>query len=363
MGKDFVERSMAMSIDLYNLVIAAKLTKGGGGGGDIDVDSLTVTENGTYSASSGHAYSPVVVSVPTSGITPTGTTDISSNGIYDVTNFASASVSVPAASPSISALTVTENGTYSVPAGVDGYNPVTVSVSGGGGGDHDAEDGLVMRTLSTYTNSRVTDIPGYAFYNFTSIRSFAFPNVINIGSYAMYGCSSLVSVSFPSATSIGQYGFYNCFQLSSADFPNVTNIGNYAFANDKDLSAVNFPNVTSVGGSVFQSCALRTVSFPNAESIGACAFRSCSKLSAAYFPKVSNIGSSAFQSCTSLMSLYVLASSVITLGTNVFYNTPMSYDGYTGSFGSIYVPASLVDSYKSAAYWSAYSDRITSYVE
>ena len=40
-----------MSIDLYNLVIAAKLTKGGGGGGDIDVDSLTVTENGIYSAS------------------------------------------------------------------------------------------------------------------------------------------------------------------------------------------------------------------------------------------------------------------------------------------------------------------------
>ena len=37
---------------------------GGGGGGDITVESLSVTENGTTTAPSGKAYSPVVVNVP-----------------------------------------------------------------------------------------------------------------------------------------------------------------------------------------------------------------------------------------------------------------------------------------------------------
>lgn len=39
---------------------------GGGGGGDITVEALSVTENGTITAPSGKAYSPVVVDVPNS---------------------------------------------------------------------------------------------------------------------------------------------------------------------------------------------------------------------------------------------------------------------------------------------------------
>ena len=37
---------------------------GGEGGGDITVEALSVTENGTYTAESGKAYSPVTVNVP-----------------------------------------------------------------------------------------------------------------------------------------------------------------------------------------------------------------------------------------------------------------------------------------------------------
>lgn len=36
-------------------------------------------------------------------------------------------------SPIIQSLSVTQNGTYTAPSGVDGYSPVTVNVSGGGG--------------------------------------------------------------------------------------------------------------------------------------------------------------------------------------------------------------------------------------
>ena len=38
----------------------------GGGGGDITVEALSATENGTYTAPSGKAYSPVTVAVPNS---------------------------------------------------------------------------------------------------------------------------------------------------------------------------------------------------------------------------------------------------------------------------------------------------------
>lgn len=37
--------------------------------------------------------------------------------------------------PTIEPLTVTTNGTYTAPSGIDGYSPIVVNVSGGGGGD------------------------------------------------------------------------------------------------------------------------------------------------------------------------------------------------------------------------------------
>lgn len=59
------------------------------------------------------------------GIVPSGTLEIDAEGTYDVTQYAEATVDIP--DPVITSLTVTKDGTYSVPQGVDGYNPVTVS--------------------------------------------------------------------------------------------------------------------------------------------------------------------------------------------------------------------------------------------
>lgn len=192
-------------------------------------------------------------------------------------------------------------------------------LAGGGGGDYDAEDRIVTGTISIYTNSRVT----------------------NIGDNAFRSCSALTTVNFPNVTSIGSYAFTSCFALTAVSFPNATYIGSYAFQTCSALIAASFPNVTGMGNYTFQNCATLTT---------------------ANFPKATNIASSAFYGCRSLMSAYFLASSTATLGNaSAFHNTPMSNSTYTGSFGSIYVPASLVDAYKSAAWWSAYKNRITSY--
>jgi hypothetical protein len=53
-------------------------------------------------------------------------------------------------------------------------------------------------------------------------------------------------------------------------------------------------------------------------------------------------------------------SSVVTLSNvTAFANTPISASSHLGTFGSIYVPASLVDAYKSATNWVTYAARIT----
>lgn len=71
------------------------------------------------------------------GITPTGTKQITQNGIVDVTNYASANVNVSTPSPTLQSksVTITENGTQTITpdSGYDGLDEVevTTNVSGG----------------------------------------------------------------------------------------------------------------------------------------------------------------------------------------------------------------------------------------
>lgn len=151
----------------------------GGGGPSITVEELTVTENGTTTAPSGKAYSPVNVSVPntyTAGdegkvvsdgalVSQTSTTK-NANGTYDTTLNNEVVVNVPnsytasdegkvvfngALVSQTEHAEITENGTYDITAN----NSVTVNVSGGGGGKHIVNVGylldLVFESTATLT--------------------------------------------------------------------------------------------------------------------------------------------------------------------------------------------------------------------
>lgn len=126
------------------------------------------------------------------------------------------------------------------------------------------------------------------------------------------------------------------------DNSNISFTNNYAFAYCTNLTHVNLPICTHISSYVFLDCVnLVSVSLP-----------SCTRLD--YY---------AFSNCTKLESVYLAGSQICSLPyVQTFYNTPMSNSGYIGKFGSIYVPASLVASYKATTNWVTYSNRITSIV-
>ncbi len=90
-------------------------------GSQINVESLSVTENGTYTAESGSAYSPVYVNVSPD----IERLDVTENGTYSASGDGYDPVVVNV-QPDLERLDVTENGTYTPTS--DGYNLVTVNV-------------------------------------------------------------------------------------------------------------------------------------------------------------------------------------------------------------------------------------------
>jgi hypothetical protein len=115
------------------------------------------------------------------------------------------------------------------------------------GADPDIEDGLVTRTLYSYTNSRVNSIGSAAFYSNYNLREVSFPNCITVQEQAFASCANLSTASFPNCTTIESGAFENCYRLSDIYFPNCTSIGRSGFAQCNDLKSINFPKCTTIG--------------------------------------------------------------------------------------------------------------------
>ena len=173
-----------------------------------------------------------------------------------------------------------------------------------------AEEASTSGTFSSYIQ-KLEEHPFYIMrYIERSIESIKLFNATSIGNYAFSSCSSLTEVSFPNAIGIGEYAFYKCSSLTSVSIPKATSIDTYAFYYCSSLTEVSFPNVTSIGNYAFYSCSKLTTIYVGTNTSTVCTLSS----------------TNALNNCTSL--------------TN------------------IYVPASLVDSYKSATNWSSYADKI-----
>lgn len=204
-----------------------------------------------------------------------------------------------------------------------------------------------------------------AFYSCPKIQSIDFPECLYIGSYAFYSCGSISNVNLQKCISIMASAFYSASKLIDISMPKCEHIGSCAFSGCYRLESVNLPECKIIHYGCFNRCsALSDVNLPKLETISTSAFASCSKIETLSFPYCKSIDMYAFNGCVSLFSLYLTGSSVVSLRSSaIFSSTPMVNSSYYGEYGSIFVPASLVDAYKSAQYWSYYSDRITAYVE
>ena len=154
---------------------------------------------------------------------------------------------------------------------------------------------------------------------------------------------------------VGVAAFYSCKSLTEVNFQACTKISSNAFLACGSLSSALFPVCESVLSSAFCSCPkLTTVSFPACEYIGDSAFAKCVSLTAVSFPVCTKIVGAAFLDCSSLISVTLGASTVCSMQKSTAFNrTPIK-----SGAGYIYVPASLVDSYKAATNWSLYANQI-----
>ena len=155
----------------------------------------------------------------------------------------------------------------------------------------------------------------------------------------------LTTVNLPICSIIGSAAFYNCTSLTTIDLPACTVVSNSAFNGCRSLTTINLPICSTIGSAVFYNC---------------------SSLTTIDLPACTTIGNSAFRSCYKLLSLYLRASTVCTLSnSSAFMSTPIArYTNYTGGvYGSIFVPASLVDAYKTATNWTYFKSRITAIPE
>lgn len=299
----------------------------------------------------------------------------------------------------IKSLSVTSNGVYSVPAGVDGYNPVDVDV-------HPSES--LQRTYTSNGSYNITgefnggvitvDIPAPQFVTETlnvsangiynpgegidgysqvvvdvsqSVTGYTVRDVLEVGldmvnlydssttmvrNYAMAGDNKLQTVDLPACTSVGYYAFQDCHSLQTVDLPVCSYVGERAFMYCYSLQTVDLPACTGFGQYAFSACqSLISISLPVCSSIPTEAFWNCWSLKSISLPVCKYISNYAFENCRRLKYVYVGGeiSDVCNLtDTNAFNGcSRLTY---------IVVPGSLVESYKTATNWTYYSDKIVS---
>lgn len=317
-------------------------------------------------------YPAAIGSISTAFVTET--LSVSVNGTYypsaGVDGFSEVRVDVPAPVPVTETLNVSVNGTYAPGQGVDGFSQVVVDVPQSVTG-YTLSDVVMNQTSSYLYDSNVTRVPIGGLVGGYNITDNIYGNIFWVRNSVM-----LVSVDFPNCSVVDNFGFYKQSYLQTVCLSNCECVNNNAFEECVNLSNISLPVCSFIAPSAFKGCGLLNISLPSCLILWSSCFHNCNSLSDVYIPVCGNvgnnafcsctslsqvtlnvcsfIGNSAFKDCTSLESLTIGLTSVCKLNNlNAFQNTPIS----TGS-GSIYVPSSLVDAYKSANHWSVYSNHI-----
>lgn len=294
--------------------------------------------------------------IPDEYIVPSGTKDITANGTHDVTANASVSVNVPIPEGYIQpsgTLTITENGTQDVAE----FASVEVNVAGSEGGGDDILNGIVTRSLKASVTITVESVGNYAFYGLTCEGDLYLPNATKIG---QNGCSNLTAETFraPNVTSLSSACFYStkCKRIELPELRSMlyTDMFKGGGSSQDRLEVVILPKLETMASNCFAyQQKLHTLDLRSLITVAATAFLSCIKLEEVDLPSATAIKKQAFYGAKVFKTLILRRDAVCTLeNTNAFNSTLIA-----SGAGYIYVPAALVDSYKTATNWSTYASQ------
>lgn len=264
------------------------------------------------------------------------------------------------------------------------------SGSSGTGGDEKIRQILDGSFSGEYVDSNIKRLRSGAFQN-TKIKRVDCPNVINLPSRLFSSCSELLEVNLPKATdgAASDYAFYYCVSLTKVNLPLLKYIGRHTFNYTHSLKEINLPSLIKCNSYGFSMAkGAQKINVPLLEYIDDYGFQNCNSLVEITLPSLccisgvrvfeddsmlkkvdlpifgnntnsnySNSGtfqSGTFIGCSSLDTLILRNSSKIAkLGNkNAFNTTPIAK-----GTGYIYVPAALIDEYKTATNWVTFADQ------
>lgn len=194
-----------------------------------------------------------------------------------------------------------------------GFADAVGAIQAGGGGE-DLLAASLGDALENYHSDDVKKVSSYAFYQRKKLKSVSLPNVTDIGTNCFNGCSALESISIPKMSGLNGSMFYDCGKLTELTLP----LGTWF-------------NGACMGGT-----GLVSIDLGSNEMTATSGY----------------ISNSAFSWSTKIQALILRHPFVMTLqNVGAFNNSNLGGHGETYS-GHIYVPESLIDSYRTAANWS-----------
>ena len=221
-------------------------------------------------------------------------------------------------------------------------------------------------SLTKISCNALTSIPSFTFLNSTNLTDIYLPNLKKLEDFgALYksgghfeGCGSLNTIYLPELISAkGQMNFSDCDNLIAINFPKLQNLTYSMFFSCKKLMQVKLPSVTTIDGNgPFSHCqSLVKLQLPSLVQLKNCLTYNCKALETIDFSALIEISyySQIFDSCPMLKALILRnESAAVTLSSSSAFN---SKDGIGAGTGYIYVPAALIEEYKSATNWSTYA--------
>lgn len=403
-------------IDFYLDAIQKKSSGGGGTGGitPTGTKEISIVANGERTEDvTQYANAHIVVDVPVPD-EPSGTMQITQNGIHDVKNFASANVQVPVpAEPAGSKVieitangntkhdvkqfaeadvrvnvpsegitpsgvkTITSNGTHDVTEFAQAKVEVPVGVNPSGTKTIDiVENGSVTENIREFENVTVNvNVPTGGGGNEARVQS-----LVSV----LAGTVTEQEFTNEDVTALNGYNFFNNTVTRVYSLPNAKSVGQYVFACDdmnltnSKVSEIHLKSSRSIGKGCFENCMrLATLEIPNVQTIiGPNTFSRCQSLEKLVAPKLSSYALTAFKNKYKppIQVLDILGgdtqldiSELSSLKTLIIRRTDKVSPLYGSTFAQhIYVADNLVEQYKTATNWSKHADKIkpiSEYVE